>query len=78
MAPVVHGLEADYAGKVSFVYLDRDDPAAQPLIDRLGAKGQPRFYLLDAEGQVVEEWRGSVDKAEFVAAIDGLLAQSEG
>jgi thioredoxin-like negative regulator of GroEL len=78
MAPVVHGLEADYAGKVDFVYLDSDDAATKPFRDQLQARGQPRFYLLDGQGQVVEKWSGSVDREDFVAAIDRLLSTAGG
>jgi len=74
MGPVVHGLEREYAGRVGFVYLDVDDPANQALADRLQARGQPRFYLLDGRGQVVEAWAGPVREAVLRAALDRQLS----
>ncbi len=31
MAPIVHGLEAEYGDRISFVYLNISDPATQEL-----------------------------------------------
>ena len=45
MAPVVHGLERDYAGKIGFVYLDIDDPTVAPLKQELGYRVQPHLLL---------------------------------
>jgi len=42
MAPVVHGLEAEYYDKVQFAFLDVDDPANDPTftkMDQLGLLG---------------------------------------
>ena len=78
MAPVVHGLEADYAGKIEFVYLDTDDAATKVFADQLNSRGQPRFFLLDGGGNVVLQWSGSVGKADFVSAFDSLIAASGG
>lgn len=74
MAPVVHGLEADYAGRIDFSYLDIDDQDSNPFKSALGYKGQPHYFLLDADGNVVEQWRGSVPASDFVSAFESLLA----
>jgi thioredoxin-related protein len=73
MAPVVHGLEDQYTGRMRFVYLDIDDPAAQPFKDALKYRVQPHFFLLDAQGNVLKQWLGFVDKAEFEAAFNAAL-----
>ncbi len=74
MAPTVHGLENIYAADVNFVYLDRDDPATQPISDQLGYVYQPHFFLLDPGGAIVAQWRGYVEgealQAAIVAALD--------
>ena len=31
MAPMVHGLEAEYSGRIAFVYLDADDPRTREI-----------------------------------------------
>lgn len=65
MAPMVHGLEAQYAGKINFVYLDIDDPANQPAKREFGFSYQPEFYLLDGDGNVLQKWVGSVSQEQF-------------
>jgi hypothetical protein len=73
MKPVVHGLEARYAGKIDFIYLDIDDPANDAAKDQLGFWVQPQFFLLDAAGSVVQEWLGPVSADEFEAAFAQVL-----
>lgn len=70
MAPVVHGLEQKYAGAVRFVYLDIDDPRTEPFKEQLGYRVQPHFFLVDGDGNVVRQWLGLVEVAEFEAAFD--------
>lgn len=65
MAPMVHGLEAEYFGRVIFTYLDADDPATQVFQQALGFVYQPEFYLLDANGVVVAKLIGPVSVDEF-------------
>jgi thioredoxin-like negative regulator of GroEL len=73
MAPMVHGLEARYSGKIKFVYLDADDPATQAFQRQLGFRYQPEFYLLNAEGQVLSQWTGPVTEAQFEAEFAARL-----
>jgi thioredoxin-like negative regulator of GroEL len=75
MAPVVHGLEAEYSGQVDFSYLDVDDAANDDFKSRLGYQVQPHIFLLDGDGAVVGEWQGRVGEAELAQVIDALLAQ---
>jgi hypothetical protein len=65
MAPMVHGLEAEYFGRVKFSYLDADDPATQVFQQALGFVYQPEFYLLDANGNVLRKLIGPVASDEF-------------
>jgi len=69
MAPMVHGLEAQYAGKIKFVYLDIDDPANQDAKRDFGFVYQPEFYLLDGQGNVLQKWVGSVPQDQFEAVF---------
>ena len=69
MAPMVHGLEAKYFGRIKFSYLDADDPATLDFQRILGFRFQPEFYLLDASGQVLKKWVGFVSQEEFEAAF---------
>jgi hypothetical protein len=58
MAPIVHGLEAEYYGRVTFIYLDASDPATREFQRELGFAVQPEFYLLDGSGTVLNKWFG--------------------
>ena len=67
MAPMVHGLEADYAGRILFTYLDADDPRTAGFQRTLGFYYQPEFYLLDEQGQLLHKWVGYVTPEQFQA-----------
>ena len=58
MAPMVHGLEAEYYGKVKFNYLDADDPRTETFQRTLGFGYPPEFYLLDGNGNVLKKLVG--------------------
>jgi hypothetical protein len=65
MAPMVHGLEATYFGRIKFAYLDADDPLTDDFKRELGFYYQPEVYLLDAEGNVLQKWVGFTSQEEF-------------
>lgn len=73
MAPMVHGLEAEYYGRIDFYYLDADSPGTRDLQRQFGFRVQPEFYLLDGDGNVVKTWIGYVPEESFRAEFDGLL-----
>ena len=75
LAPIVHGLEAEYYDEINFVYLDVDDPANASFKEQFDFRDQPQFFLLDGEGQVFKEWVGPIPREEFVAAFEEFLAQ---
>lgn len=65
MAPMVHGLEAKYFGRIIFTYLDADDPLTQDFQRALGFYYQPEVYFLDPNGVVLQKWVGFTSEAEF-------------
>lgn len=67
MAPMVHGLEAKYYGKIKFTFLDADDTNTGDFQRELGFYYQPEFYLLDANGSVLKKFVGYVPQEEFEA-----------
>ena len=73
MAPMVHGLEAKYFGKVTFSYLDADDAQTQDFQRELGFYYQPEIYLLDAQGNVLEKWVGYTSEEDLEAAFAQYL-----
>ncbi|GAB4505700.1 MAG: hypothetical protein Fur0043_26970 [Anaerolineales bacterium] len=73
MAPMVHGLEAQYAGRIKFTYLDADDSRTQEFQRSLGFRYQPEFYLLDRQGVVLQKWVGYVSEEEFQRVFEQYL-----
>ena len=73
MIPIVHGLQARYSDRIGFVYLDIDDAATQPFKRELGYRVQPHFFLLDAEGNIVQSWLGRVSEDELEQALQSVL-----
>jgi thioredoxin-like negative regulator of GroEL len=65
MAPMVHGLEAKYFGKIKFSYLDADDPNTFDFQQALGFRYQPEIYLLDGDGKLLQKWIGNTSEQEF-------------
>ena len=65
MAPMVHGLEAKYAGRIRFTYLDADDSRTRDFQQALGFYYQPEVYLLDADGNVLQKWVGFTTEEQF-------------
>jgi hypothetical protein len=66
----VHGLEATWGDRINFVYLDIDDPRTQPFKAALGYRVQPHMFLLDGEGNVLDQWLGYVDGSTIEQALE--------
>jgi hypothetical protein len=75
MAPIVHGLEAEYFGRIRFNYLDIDDSRTQPFQRELGSITRAEFYLIDGQGEILKKWYGFVSADDFRAAFDGALSE---
>lgn len=69
MAPMVHGLEAEYFGRIKFAYIDADDPNTREIQQTLGFYYQPEIYLLDADGNVLEKWVGYTTEQQLEEAF---------
>jgi len=65
MAPMVHGLEAKYFGKIKFSYIDADAPNTFDIQQALGFRYQPEIYLLDGDGNLLQKWIGYTSEQEF-------------
>jgi thioredoxin-like negative regulator of GroEL len=70
MAPMVHGLEAEYVGRIKFTYLDADDPRTFDFQQALGFYYQPEIYLLDGNGNVLQKWVGFTSEEELRQVFD--------
>jgi len=65
MAPMVHGLEAAYFGRIKFTYLEISNPQNSGFIDYLGYRVRPSFYLLDGDGKIIYQWIGYQTQEQF-------------
>ncbi len=75
MAPVVHGLEAEYSDQINFAFLDIDDPSNDDFKRALGFRVQPQFFLLDENGEIIQQWAGRVSEEDFRAAFETALGE---
>jgi hypothetical protein len=73
MAPMVHGLEAKYVGRIKFSYLDADDPQTMEFQRALGFRYQPELYLVDPNGNVVKKLIGYQTQEGLEAVFAELL-----
>ena len=74
MAPIVHGLEAQYQDQIHFVYLDIDDPRNDQFKQTLNYRVQPHIFLLDGQGNILKTWLGRVTEAQFVEAFQAVVS----
>jgi thioredoxin-like negative regulator of GroEL len=78
MAPVVHGLGAEYEGRVDFFYLDVSQPEVEPLAAEFGFEATPHFFLRSPDGRVAWSHQGAVSRERLVEAIDTVLRRAGG
>lgn len=71
----MHGLETQYCEDVNFAYLDIDNPDTLKFKEALGYIYQPHIFLLDADGNILNQWVGYVQGAELESAITAALSQ---
>ena len=70
---MVHGLEAEYFGRVKFAFLDADDPNTNTFQRTLGFAYQPELYLLDANGNVLQKFIGYTTEDQLRSTFDQYL-----
>lgn len=73
MAPVVQGVEKEYSRNVNFIYLDIDNPATNLFKQQLRYKTAPHFFLVNAQGKVLQQWVGYVTVEQFRQALEAAL-----
>ena len=73
MAPIVHGLEAEYAGQINFIYLDIDDQKNEQFLNELGFRYQPHFLLIDGQGNIIQQWLGPVSEVQFRETFSAVI-----
>jgi thioredoxin-like negative regulator of GroEL len=76
MAPVVHGLEKEYEGRVDFLYLNVAEAQNDSAKRVFGFRATPHFFLANAAGAARESMQGVVPADSLRAALDRLLVPS--
>lgn len=74
MKPIVHGLEARYEDQIGFIYLNVDNAKTAELKKALDFQYMPYFVLIDSNGNIIQQWAGSVTEAEFVEEFEFALS----
>lgn len=74
MAPVVHGLERQYAGRIDFVYLNIAVPRNDSAKRTFGFRATPHFFLTSLTGEVRDSMQGVVPEDSLRRALDRLIA----
>ena len=69
----MHGLEAEYWGRIDFLYIDRENPNNAAVVDRFGITYQPVFVLLDENNNEVARWFDTREST-IRENLDSLLA----
>jgi thioredoxin-like negative regulator of GroEL len=77
MAPVVHGLERQYEGRMDFVYLNIAEARNDSAKRALGFRATPHFFLLNARGEALGSMRGVVPVDSLRGALDRLLGSPD-
>lgn len=69
----MHGLETKYHNDIVFTYLDIDDPRTASFKQALGYRVQPHLYLLDANGNILDQWLGRITEETLMNAFNSAL-----
>ena len=82
MAPIVHGLEELYKDQINFVVLDLDktgDDQYGPFLKALeyNPRIRPGIYILDPDGNLIQEWLGPVDGKVLQRVLVDAIAQNK-
>ena len=73
MAPVVHGLEKQYEGKIDFLYLNIAEARNDSAKRAFGFRSTPHFFFVSAVGAVQDSMQGVVPADSVRAALDRLI-----
>jgi len=70
MAPIIEELAEDFQGKVKFAKMNIEDH--QELTRKFEIRSIPTFILFQ-DGEIVEQFTGSMNKEEFESRINNLI-----
>ena len=74
MLPVVRELETEYTERMTFEYLDFNQPDVQAVKEKFAVRGYPTFIATSAAGTPTELLAGRQTREALVALIEKALA----
>ena len=77
MAPVVHGLDQQYKGRIDFLYLNIAEARNDSAKRAFGFRSTPHFFFVNAAGAVQDSMRGVVPADSVRAAPARLIGAGE-
>jgi hypothetical protein len=75
MAPVVHGLEQEYSGRIDFLYLNIVETRNDSARSALGFGSTPHFFFLRSNGSTIGVMQGVVPGDSVRWMLDSLLRE---
>jgi thioredoxin-like negative regulator of GroEL len=73
MAPIVNGLEKEFAGEAAVLQLDANEAANANLLQRYGLRGHPAFAIVDRDGRLAETFIGPQSEETLRASLTATL-----
>lgn len=73
MHPIVEELEKTYEGKMTVEKYNVDEAANQPQVEQYQVMAMPT-YIIERDGQVVQQFVGAQSKTTLVQALEKALA----
>jgi putative thioredoxin len=76
MTPIVDGLENDFAGLITVLQLDANQPENAQLQQQYGLRGHPTFVVLDMNGRPVQTFIGPQPEEILREAITAVIVSA--
>lgn len=73
MAPIVNGLEKEFAGQAAVRQLDANEAANARLLQQYGLRGHPAFAIVDSGGRLAQTFIGPQSEDTLRAALTAVL-----
>lgn len=73
----MRGLEKEYEGRIEFIRANILLPENEPLMEAYGFSSTPKFYLVDAQGQVIGYWDGEFEAGDLRRTFEKALQTSD-
>jgi hypothetical protein len=76
MAPIVDGLEAEFAGQAAVIRLKAEGTEMADLMDSYGVRGHPSFVVLDGSNEVRQRFVGPQTEETLREAMTAVAGSS--